>query len=52
MAGSGVAGGVLLPLGGTATRMYYFLFGWAGGCVLHLLTLVARDRIERRRRAR
>jgi hypothetical protein len=48
MIGSAIVGGALLPLGGTPARMSLFLFGWAGGCALHLLLAPLQRRIARR----
>jgi hypothetical protein len=51
MIGSAVAAVVLLPFGGTPARMSLFLFGWAGGCTLHLATQAVQKRARRRRRS-
>jgi hypothetical protein len=48
--GSAVAGGALLPFGGTPGRMSLFLLGWAGGCGAHLLLYSAQQWTRRRRR--
>lgn len=49
MIGSAVAGGALLPFGGTPGRMSLFLFGWAGGCAAHLLLYSAQEWLRRRK---
>lgn len=49
MIGSAIAGGALLPFGGTPGRMSLFLFGWAGGCAAHLLVYSAQEWLRRRR---
>jgi hypothetical protein len=50
MVGSAAAGAVLLPFGGTAGRMSLFLFGWAGGCLLHLFVQAAQHLLSGRRK--
>jgi hypothetical protein len=48
MIGSLVAGGALLPFGGTPARMALFLFGWSGGCAAHMLVQSVQRHAHRR----